>query len=353
MIARRGLLKGAAALSGAALLPQSIKSALAQANRPFTYAGFGGSTLELEKKYLLEPAAKKIGKEMVYLSTSSNAKVQTMVETGQIEWDLVSTGPRFLLQGADRDLIEKLDPAIVDQSGLPERWRFDHGIVYISSTYVVAYNTDQFTDENAPKTWEDFWNVSKFPGARTMWKNLNQCYEVALRAAGVPREEVYPVTEEKIDIVFKKLNEIKPHVKVWWVNSGQPGQLLATGEVAIAMAMTGRLNATLKEGLPIKWTYADGLVTNVALCIPKGSPYAKEAMEVMAYILSDEAQSALLDAGLYGPAVQGVTAKATPEQLEHLSLSPKHMETSFFADYREMAKYLDNYEKRWLEFIAG
>lgn len=354
MINRRELIQASA--FGAAALGMTdsfLRPAAAQAGRPFSYAGYGGSTMELERKFLLDPAAARLNLKMVFDSSASTVKLQTMVQSNNVGWDIVSCGPRFLLQGAELDVIEKLDPAVVDQTGLPEPWRFERGIVYLTSTYVVAYNSETYKGDNIPETWADFWDVKRFPGPRTMYKELNQCYEVALRAAGVPRNEIYPATDEKMKIAFAKFNEIKPHVKVWWVNAGQPGQLLATGEVTLAMAMTGRLNALLTESVPVKWGYKDGIITNVALCIPKGTPYKDQAMQVLGYILSDEAQTALLNAGLYGPSVESVIKKATPEQLKNLSLSPENLKTSMYLDTHEVHRYVTKYGREWLQFIAG
>lgn len=352
MIDRRTLLQGLL-LSASTSAASTWSGATRAQGRPFTYAGYGGSTMEMERKYLLEPAAKKLALNMVFESSASAVKVQTMVQANQVGWDLVSVGPRFLLQGSKVGVLEKVDPAIVDQSGLPKIWQFDHGRIYIASTYVVAYNTEAFPGEEFPRTWADFWNVKRFPGPRSMYKELGWNYEAALRAAGVPRDEIYPVTDEKMKMVFAKLNEIKPHVKVWWVNAGQPGQVLATGEVAVAMAMTGRLNSLLGESVPVKWTYDDGFITNVALCIPKGSAYTEQSMQVLKYIMSEEAQTALLNSGLYGPALTSVMSKATPAQLANLSLSPQNLKTSFFADAVQADLYSTKYARDWLQFIAG
>ena len=46
-----------------------------------------------------------------------------------------------------------------------------------------------------------------------------------------------PVTDDKMKLVFDKLREIKPHVKVWWTAGAQPPQLLSSGELALSLGV--------------------------------------------------------------------------------------------------------------------
>src|SRR6516165_2101981 len=49
----------------------------------------------------------------------------------------------------------------------------------------------------------------------------------ALLADGVPRDKLYPLD---IDRAFKKLDRIKPHIKVWWREGNQSQQLIRDSE---------------------------------------------------------------------------------------------------------------------------
>ena len=64
--------------------------------------------------------------------------------------------------------------------------------------------------------------------------------EVALMAAGVPKDKVYPID---IDKAFASLAKIKPHVDKWWTAGAQPAQLLNDNEVMMATAWNGRIYA--------------------------------------------------------------------------------------------------------------
>ncbi|MFX7507049.1 extracellular solute-binding protein, partial [Acinetobacter baumannii] len=70
----------------------------------------------------------------------------------------------------------------------------------------------------------DFWNVKKFPGPRAMQKTPRTTLEFALIADGVPARDVYRVlgTREGVARAFRKLDEIKPYVKLWGTAGAQP-----------------------------------------------------------------------------------------------------------------------------------
>src|SRR5262249_12442010 len=165
----------------------------------------------------------------------------------------------------------------------------------------------------APVSWKDFWNVKDFPGARSLYNRLYYNYEAALMAAGVARNEVYPATDEKVKLAFDKLREIKPHVKVWWTAGAQPVQLLASGEVTMASAWSGRVLDVIRDNAPVALTYKDAVAWGNAFVVPKGTPYRDIAMKIINYDISEAAQTALLAQGTYGPVLASAAAKATPE----------------------------------------
>ena len=104
---------------------------------------------------------------------------------------------------------------------------------------VLAYSQKKFP-KDAPKSWADFWDVKKFPGRRALRNHPLATLEAALMADGVPPDKLYPLD---VDRAFKKLEEIKPHITVWWTSGAQSAQLLNDGEVDMVMAWNGRVSA--------------------------------------------------------------------------------------------------------------
>ena len=202
------------------------------------FCSWGGALSDLEKKALLDPFAQSKGFEVVAASPTNYAKLKAMVEAGQPEWDLVDVGGRFIWQGAD--LLEPLDMTLIPNAkALDPSWVAPKGVFTATGATVIAWNTKAFPEGAGPKSWKDFWDVKTFPGPRGLYKAFYYNYEAALLAAGTPRAEIYPVTDDKAKLAIDKIRELKPNIKVWWTAGAQPPQLLSTGELAMSSAWSG------------------------------------------------------------------------------------------------------------------
>lgn len=350
---RRMLLSlGAASLAGGTLgLPGGLRFAHAQA-RPLTFCSWGGALSDMEKATMLEPFGKLKKIDIAYASPTSYAKIKAMVESGTPEWDLVDVGGRFIDQG--KDLLETLDMSLIPNAkALDPGWVTSRGIFTSTGATVMAWSTKAFAEDKGPASWKDFWDVKAFPGPRGLYKQLYYNYEAALLAAGTPRNQIYPVTDDKMKLVFDKLREIKPHVKVWWTAGAQPPQLLSSSELALCSAWTGRVLAVMKEKAPVAMTYSDGVAWGNAWVVLKGSPHAKVAMEAINYAISSEAQMRLLDVGTYGPSLTTAAAKATPEQQKIIVTAPENVRRMLIINEEQAAQYSAKYDAEWNRFQLG
>ena len=346
MVTRRNFL----ALGAAGTMAGAIGGAARAADRPLTFCSWGGALSDLEKASFIEPFAKSKGIEAAYASPTSYAKIKSMVESGNPEWDLVDVGGRFIFDG--EDLIEPLDMSLIPNAkDLDPAWVTPKGIFTSTGATVIAWNTATFPADKGPTSWKDFWDVKKFPGARGLYKALYYNYEAALLAAGTPRSEIYPVTDEKAKLAFAKLREIKPSVKVWWNAGAQPPQLLSTGELVISSGWSGRIAAVMQEKAPVATTYADGIAWGNAWVVPKGAANAKAAMAALNYALSEEAQNRLLGVGTYGPVLGSAAAKATPTQQSTLVTAPQNKAQMVTMNEQQAALYSKKYLNEWNRFM--
>ena len=201
--------------------------------------------------------------------------------------------------------------------------------------------------------FRSFWDVKTFPGPRGLYKPFYYNYEAAMLAAGVKREEIYPVTDEKAKMAIGKLTELKPHVKVWWTAGAQPPQLLASGELAVSSAWSGRILDIQKEKAPVAMTYRDGIAWGNAYVVPKGTPHRDLAMKIINYCLSEEAQLRLLPVGTYAPVLTSAAAKATPEQAAKMPTHPENIKHMLILNEEQAAIYSTKYEEAWNKFQLG
>lgn len=319
--------------------------------RPFTFCSFGGALSETEMTAFIRPAAELYGFEAVDTSPTNYAKIKAMVEADAVEWDLVDVGGQFIFQGRDQNLLEKLDFSVIDASGLDPAWVTDYGVFTSTGATVIGYNTDAVKGDDKPESWKDFWDVEKFPGPRSLYNRFYYNYEAALLAAGVARNEVYPATDEKVKLAFDKLRELKPHVAVWWTTGAQPAQLLSTGEVALASVWSGRVLDVIREGAPVGFTYKDAIAWGNAYVIPRGSPYKDEAMKVINYALTLDAQRALIPMKTYGPVRADAITEADGDDARiYVSHPDNYKDVCIFSD-EQVAAYVTKWEEDWNKFM--
>lgn len=353
MITRRGVLGAGAALGAVAIYnPFDRGRALAQ-SRPLTFCSWGGALSSTEKTAFMDPFSQAKGIEIANVSPTNYAKLKAMVEANATEWDLVCVGGYFIYTGRDAKILEPIDYSIVKADHLAPYWKTEYGVYTTTGASVIAYNTKTFTPGNEPQSWADFWNVKDFPGPRSLYSRLWYNYEAALRAGGVGKDEIYPATEEKMKLAFAKLTEIKPHVSVWWTAGAQPPQLLSTGEVAMAMAWSGRIADAMHEGAPVAMTFKDAIAWGNAFVIPKGGMYRDVVMELINYAISPPAQEALLPIATYGPVLEAAATKATPEQTRNIVTHPDNIKDAVIQNDEQVAAYVAKYEEQWQKFQLG
>jgi len=322
------------------------------ADRPLTFVPWGGALSDMETKAIVEPFAAMTGQEVISTSPTEYAKIKAMVLSGNVDWDVVTVGGRFAYEGAAEGLLEEIDYGrIPNAANLHKAFTGPYGVATSIGATIIAWNSDAV--EEAPESWADFWDVKRRPGARGLYKLMYYNYEAALRAAGLTEAEMYPVTDEKIDILFGKMEEIKPHVAVWWSSGAQPPQLLSSGELAMSSAWDGRIKALQGENAPVDFTFADGIAWGNVVVVPKGTPHKDAAMDMINYAISEEAQTVIANSGTYAPVLSSA-AEAAPEDIRAgFASAPENLKRMVLLNEEQAALYVKKYTQRWQEFQLG
>jgi putative spermidine/putrescine transport system substrate-binding protein len=322
------------------------------ADRPMTFVSWGGALSDMETKAIVEPFAAMTGQQVVSTSPTEYAKIKAMVQAGNVEWDVVTVGGRFAYDGADEGLLEEIDYARVPNAAkLEKSLTGPYGVATSLGATIIAWNTDAITE--APESWADFWDVARRPGARGLYKHMYYNYEAALRAAGLSEAEMYPVTDETIEIMFGKMAEIKPHVTVWWGSGAQPPQLLSSGELAMSSAWDGRIKALKGENAPVAFTFADGIAWGNVVVVPKGTPYRDAAMDMINYAVGDEAQTVIANSGNYAPVLSSAAEATPPDIRAGFASAPENLSRMVLLNEQQAALYMNKYTQRWQEFQLG
>jgi putative spermidine/putrescine transport system substrate-binding protein len=234
---------------------------------------------------------------------------------------------------------------------MPEAYRNAYSVAYEFYSSVLAYSQKKYPEGATPNSWADFWDVKKFPGRRALRNHPIATLEAALMADGVAPDKLYPLD---VDRAFRKLEEIKPNITVWWTSGAQSAQLLNDGEVDMVMAWNGRVSALTKEGAKVAFTFNQGILQSTSLCILKGAPNLATAISFL-----NEAVDPVNQANLplhidYGPANPKAfdTGVVKPERAAQLPSAPQNASKQALMSYAWWSSSEgEAAEKRWVAFV--
>ena len=310
----------------------------------------GGLLNEGLNKAFMNEFTKQTGIKVILTSPPSFAKMKTMVDSKNVEWDLAELPPRDKVRAVKQGYLEKIDYSNINKPDLyPETFDdYTIGLAYYST--IMAYNTKKIPVGKNPKTWAEFWNVEKFPGVRTIRDSPDDNLEMALMADGVPPDKLYPLDVER---AFKKLDQIKPHIKVWWKMGAQPAQLLTDGEVDLATGWDGRFSDVIRKGAPVAMEWGQGILKLSCWGIPKGTKHYKETMKLIEFMMQTKYQIEFIKATYYsGPnkkAVESLDPKVFNSAL--LGTSPENLKKQILQNTGWWLENADKVEPRWQGWI--
>ncbi|WP_440982009.1 ABC transporter substrate-binding protein [Shinella sumterensis] len=300
----------------ATLLAGTVANA---ADTTLTISSYGGVYQEAQSKSYFQPfMAENPGIKIVEDSSSSNAKLKAMVETGNVTLDLVVTDDSFGLD-SDAQWLEPIDYSVVDKSKFIEGAAGTYRVAADIEGTVLAYNAEEFGSE-APKGFADFFNTEKFPGSRAVWKYAaSGIFEAALIADGVKPEDLYPIDVER---ALKNLDTIKEDL-VWWESGSQSEQLLSSGEASMALVWVGRAVNVAEKGIKIDWT--NWTSQTGYWVVPKGTKNKEAAMKAINFFTEPAQQIAFTKYMPYGPSNKN--ALASVDAKFKGSLPTDHLDT--------------------------
>lgn len=336
-----------AATAAALTLTQSLPAF----SRDLTVVSWGGTYQDAQRKIYFKPFSDKIGKPVLDEAWDGGIGViQSKVKAGAPNWDAVQVEAEELALGCSDGLYEKID---WDKMGGKDKFLptavNDCGVGAIVWSTAIAYDGAKLKE--GPKSWQDFWNVEKFPGKRSLRKGPKYTLEFALLADGVSKDELYDVlaTEEGVNRAFKKLDELKPNI-VWWESGAQPLQFLASGEVVMTSAYNGRITGINRtEGKNFKVVWPGSIYAVDSWVVLKDAANKAEAQDFIAFASLPEHQSKLPEFVAYGLPNKEAASKVPAEYAKDLPTDPANMTDAIPLD---VDFWIDNAESLTQRFNA-
>ncbi|GAX88981.1 ABC transporter substrate-binding protein [Effusibacillus lacus] len=312
---------------------------------------WGGANTEAHKKGIYEKFEKEFGVKINLVTPTDYGKLKAMVQSGNVDIDVADVDSDFVIRGANEGLLEKLDYDIIKHKNdvMPE-FVHDYGIGAELFSTVIAYNTNSFPTGKHPKTWTEFWDVQKFPGKRSLWKYPTGLLEAALLADGVEPNKLYPLD---VDRAFKSLDKIKKDVSVWWTAGAQPPQLLANGEVSLAMAWSGRISAAQSQGAPEAVEFNQGLLMGDSWVVPKGTKHKELAMKFINFAVAPENQAAYANYIDYSPVNKKALDLLSKDRIAKIGQSPENAKNQVVVNLEWWVKNFDQVNERFEKWLLN
>ena len=178
--------------------------------------------------------------------------------------------------------------------------------------------------------------------------------DAALMADGVPADpkKIYPIDADR---AFKKLNEIKPYIKVWWTSGGQQQQLIQDEEVDLIAMWNGRAIDSIKKGAPyeIVWNQALFGGYDEAWVLLKGAPNLQGGMKLLDFVGRAEPQACFARAMYYGPTNLKAYDYIDAELAKQLGTHPDNVKVSLELDTRYWSENMEVFTRRFEQWIQG
>jgi len=347
---RRQFIKTTGA-AGLALGFPTIWTQRANAAEPLTVADNGGALGPIMRTAFYDPFEKETGISIVNVAHESDPVTQfkLSVDSGSHIWDLAMVTPDNVLRLTDqKNYLAPLDIASSDAKGILPGMLTSNWFGFSIYGVVMAYRTDKFP-KVAPASWQDYWDLNKFPGRRALFRQPIGLLENALLADGVAPKDIYPIN---VDRALKSLDKVHSSINVWWANGAQNTQLLQSGEVDLSDTWNARALAAISAGAPVKIVW-EGTYNVDGWSIPIGTPRLKQAQQFVRFCMRADRQAQYSSLVANGPSNNDAYKLIDAKRAELLPTYPKNFERLTRRDTAWWGKNFDSVNERFQEWLLN
>jgi putative spermidine/putrescine transport system substrate-binding protein len=293
----------------------------ALAQRDLTIVAGGGALQDHMRRALFESFSRATGIAVRDTAYDYNVgPIRAMVQARNVTWDVAMVEAPDLIRGCEDGVFERLDWSVID------RQKFLPGGSNVCGAGAIGWGVAVFRDlarnPNGPANWQEFWDVQRFPGRRTVRRGARMTLEIALMGDGVPAADVYRVlaTPAGQQRAFAALDRIRPHLH-FWQGGQQPIELVNAGEVAFAVGFVGRTANAIRGGARYDLNWDTLLYSFDYWAVVRGSPNTANAMRLIEHITNPEPLRALAEAWPINPVTAAVANDPAVRERNPLMMS--------------------------------
>lgn len=334
------------------------QQAVANGEREVVFAGGSGAYLQAVKENFYRPFTAATGIRVIPVSVpygQKAAKLRAMYEAGNLEWDMVSFPVDDLVASTEKYLRN-----LGNCSSMPNVLRYGiHGACYQSGVMfdigggALAFDLTAFPAGGPqPQGWSEFWDVKRFPGPRALpnigipWWPLI----AALQADGVPKEELFPLD---LDRAFAKLDQIKPHVAVWWASGDQSQQIMRSREVVMSMMFGNRALQLRSQSLPVGVVW-NGAPADISIwAVIKDAKHPNAALALIDFMMARPQAHAAYERTVFADTANNETlALLSADEQKVRPSYPDNWSKLVMVDRDWVAANRERVTERWLTWLA-
>jgi len=298
-------------------------------------------------------------------TSETNVRVRDITYDGDYEhlkeWlkdeapDVVQVDGSVLLRGVREDLFLPIDYQIVGKDDLLPQAVHEFGVGTDVYAIALGWNRKKLPEgSSAPKSWADFWDVKKYPGGRSLIKSPRFALEIALMADGVPLADVYQDGKLDVDRAFRKLDELKPHVKEWWTVAREPVQLLSGGDLTMAAARGEWLSIPAHvENPTVELTWNQAVMGIDYWAVPRAARNPDQAMRFIDYANLSHRQATFATVLPLGPVNPRAFGHIESGVGRRLNTHPQNLSRQVFLDQVWWAEHDEELTKRFDRWVQG
>ncbi|MGV6872235.1 ABC transporter substrate-binding protein [Pseudochelatococcus sp. B33] len=345
---RRQFLQLSGVVGSMLAAPAIWTSARAQ-SRQVVFCSWGGAYQKALREAIFDPFEKETGIKVIDTTAPAIAQVKSQVDTGNIEWDVIEGGSRWYPVLVKMGLVESLESMDFNPDGIVPGAVLSHGLAPTLVSFTLGYNTQRAGTDGA-RNWADFWDVQKYPGARSLGADVTYNLEFALLADGVAVDALYPLDVER---AFRKLEEIRPHIRTWWKQGDQPVQMLSRGEVVYSSGWASRFLLAGSQGLPVGNSWEQGSFSPSFFMVMSGAKHKPEAHELIRYAMQADPQAAVAKLIPVGVSNEAVHQMLPAEVLQGMPTAEDNFRQQWPLQGEWLAEHYDAVNDRWQKFMLG